>query len=415
MSPEVLKHDKLLMTLQRLLQLPATDVAETFQQTAQLVTQALNAEKVDVFLYDPGTESLIAYGTSATSLGKKEKAIGLDCLPLASGGRVVEVYLTGQAYWTGQAHHDPQELPGMKQDLGIKSEILVPLNVDAERRGVLLVSSSAPHCFTTQDLPFLEAVTHWVGVVLHRAELVEQHTREATEQAKRLAAEEILTVMAHDLRNYLTPLKGRLDLLERRARRGAQENYMRELQAVNLIVLRLNGLISNLLDVARLRQGLFSLRCQPIDLVELVEDLAPIWEMPEHVIEIQAPEQLILIADRDRLAQVVENLLSNATTYAEPNAPIQVALSQEQRVDGLWVILTVSNWGPAMPPEQLASLFQPFVKGAHSQGLGLGLWLSQRIAQAHQGTLTARIEAGTMNRFILSLPLQGNQPITEEK
>lgn len=415
MSPEAPKHDKLLMTLQRLLQLPATDVAETFRQTAQLVTQALNAEKVDVFLYDPGTESLIAYGTSATPLGKKEKAIGLDCLPLASGGRAVEVYLTGQVYWTGQAHHDPQELPEMKQDLGIKSEILVPLNVDDERRGVVLVSSSAPHCFTTQDPPFLEAVTHWVGVVLHRAELVEQHTREATEQAKRLAAEEILTVMAHDLRNYLTPLKGRLDLLKRRARREAQENYIRELQVINLIVLRLNGLISDLLDVARLRQGLFSLRYQPIDLVELVEDLAPIWETPEHVIEIQAPEQLIMNADRDRLAQVVENLLSNATTYAELNAPIQVTLSQEQRVDGLWAMLTVSNRGPAMPSEQLESLFQPFAKGVHSQGLGLGLWLSQRIAQAHQGTLTARTEADTMNYFTLSLPLQGNQPITEKK
>ncbi|WP_040445685.1 hypothetical protein [Ktedonobacter racemifer] len=86
MLSEVPKHDKLLTTLQSLLQLPATDVAETFQQTAQLVTQALDAEKVDVFLYDPSTESLIAYGTSVTPLGKKEKAIGLDCLPLASGG-----------------------------------------------------------------------------------------------------------------------------------------------------------------------------------------------------------------------------------------------------------------------------------------------------------------------------------------
>nr|WP_040445686.1 ATP-binding protein [Ktedonobacter racemifer] len=298
----------------------------------------------------------------------------------------------------------------MKQDLGIKSEILVPLNVDAERRGVLLVSSSTSHCFTTHDLPFLEAVTHWVGVVLHRAELVEQHTREATEQAKRLAAEEILTVMAHDLHNYLTPLKGRLDLLKRRARREMQETYVRELQAVDLIVLRLNGLISNLLDVSRLKQGLFSLQRQPIDLVELVEDLVPIWRTSEHAIEIQAPEQLILIADRDRLAQVIENLLSNATTYAEPNTPIHVTLTQEQRMDGLWAILTVSNRGPAIPPEQLESMFQPFVKGAHSQGLGLGLWVSQRIAQAHQGMITVRTEAGTMKRFILSLPLQGFSP-----
>ncbi|GHO48877.1 GAF domain-containing sensor histidine kinase [Ktedonospora formicarum] len=410
MSSEVMKQDKLLTTLQCLLQLPATNVADTFQQTAQLITQALDAEKVDVFLYDPDTESLIAYGTSATPLGKKEISIGLDRLPLSSGGRVVEVYQTGQVYWTGQAQHDPEELSGMKEDLGIKSEILVPLSVHDERRGVLLVSSRGAHYFTRHDLPFLEAITQWVGVILHRAELVEQHTREAAEQAKCTAAEEILTVMAHDLRNYLTPLKMRLDLLERRACRDQQDAYVRELQAVDLIVSRLSRLIANLLDVSRLKQGLFALHCQSVDLVALVEELVPIWHTLEHPIEMQIPERLILMADRDRLAQIIENLLSNAATYAEPQTPIRISLTQEPHIDGPWVILMVSNRGLPIPPEHLASLFQPFTKGDHSQGLGLGLWVSQRIAQAHQGALTAHTEATGTNHFTLSLPLQCNEP-----
>lgn len=122
------KREGLLETLQHLLELSATSVAETLHQTAQLVTQALGAEKVDMFLYDPGTESLLAFGTSLTPMGNKEKAIGLDRLPLANGGREVEVYRTGQPYWTGQAHHDPKMLRGMKEDLRIKSEMLVPLD-----------------------------------------------------------------------------------------------------------------------------------------------------------------------------------------------------------------------------------------------------------------------------------------------
>lgn len=141
---ETPKPNRMLLALQRLLALSATDVATILHQTAQIVAQALGAEKVDVFLYDPATESLIAYGTSLTPLGHKEKAIGLDRLFLGQGGREVEVYLTGQPYWSGQAHRDPQMLREMKEELQIKSEMLVPLEVNARRRGVLLASSQRP-------------------------------------------------------------------------------------------------------------------------------------------------------------------------------------------------------------------------------------------------------------------------------
>lgn len=212
------KHEALLTTLQRLLELPVTTVSETLHQSAQLVAAALHAEKVDTFLYDLATESLLAYGTRLTPMGTKEQALGLDQLPLREGGRAAQVYQTGQPYWSGQVQHDPAELVGIKEDLGIKSEILVPLSTDGTPRGVILVSSSAPEHFAEEDLHFLEAVTHWIGVLVHRAELIEQRTREVMAQAHRLAAEEILTVMAHDLGNMITPIKGRLDLLERRAR-----------------------------------------------------------------------------------------------------------------------------------------------------------------------------------------------------
>ena len=158
--PAIPKGDRLLTTLQRLLKLSITSVGEAVHKTSQLVTQALEAEKVDVFLYDAQSQSLIAFGTSMTPMGSKEKEKGLDRLPLSNGGRVVEVYLTGQSYWTGQAHCDPHELTGMTEDLGIQSEIIVPLYVNGQRRGNLLASSSVPHFFTEQDLRFLEAVTH---------------------------------------------------------------------------------------------------------------------------------------------------------------------------------------------------------------------------------------------------------------
>jgi len=398
------KHELLLRTLQQLLELPATSVGDTLHQSAQLVTAALHAEKVDTFLYDLTTESLVAYGTSQTPMGAKEQAIGLDRLPLAQGGRAVEVYQTGKPYWSGQIQHDRAELPGMKEDLGIKSEILVPLSSDGTLRGVVLASSSAQQHFTEDDLHFLEAVTHWIGVVMHRAELVEQQAYETTARAHRLAAEEILTVMAHDLGNMITPIKGRLDLLERRARREGQVGYERELLIIKQSVVRVRRLMTDLLDVARFRQGLFTLEVQTFNLVEMLDDMASIWSAPQHAIYLHAPERLLVTADPSRIQQAMENLVSNATTHAEGNTAVQIIVKEEQHDEEPWASVTVSNQGPPIPPEQLTTLFQPFAKGKQSQGMGLGLYLAERIAHAHHGELTVRTEAGPTTHFTLSWP-----------
>ncbi len=398
------KHETLLATLQRLLELPTTSIGDTLYQSAQLVASALHAEKVDTFLYDPASESLIAYGTSETPLGAKEKVIGLDQLPLAQGGRAVEVYQTGRSYWSGHVHRDPVELPGMKKELGIKSEIVVPLSVYGARRGVVLASSRAPRHFTEEDMQFLEAVTHWVGIVIHHAELVEQHTQEVMAQAHRLAAEEILLVMAHDLGNMLTPLKMRLELLGRRARRDGQSAYERDLLTISQAIMRLQQLMTDLLDVARLKQGIFAITPQSFDLVEMLHALVSIWETPEHAIDLHAPDHLVVTADQNRIQQALENLLSNATSHADPQTAVQIAVREEQHNDEPWVTVAVSNQGPPIPPDLLATLFLPFAKGAQSHGIGLGLYLAERIAYAHHGRLMVRAETGPINHFVLSWP-----------
>ena len=403
-SEPVSKHESLLSTLQRLLELPATSVGDTLHQSAQLVAAALHAEKVDTFLYDPDTSSLVAYGTSQTPLGAQQQALGLDRLPLAQGGRAAQVYQTGQPYWSGHVQRDPAELPEMKEDLGIKSEILVPLSADGTLRGVVLASSRAEQHFTEEDLRFLEAVTHWIGVVMHRAELVEQQTREAMAQAHRLAAEEILTVMAHDLGNMLTPIKGRLDLLERRARREGQVAYERELLITKQSVVRVRRLMTDLLDVARLRQGLFTLEVQAFDLAEMLSDMVSIWSTPEHAIHLHAPDSLLVTADPSRIQQALENLVSNAATHAEGRTAIHITVIEEQHDEGPWVSVTISNQGPPIPRELLATLFRPFAKGEQSQGMGLGLYLAERIAHAHHGSLTVRTDAGPTTDFTLSWP-----------
>src|SRR5215210_5280028 len=168
-----LDGNRLLATLEQLMAIDEMDLHGALDRACQMVAEALRADKFYAVLYASTTESLVAAGTSHTPMGRKQHAIGMNRLPLANGGREVDVFLTGVPYATGQADQDPGQLRGMTEGLGIRSAIMVPLEVAGTRRGVFLASSTRPNFFAEDDIRFLKAVSHWVGMVAQRAELTE--------------------------------------------------------------------------------------------------------------------------------------------------------------------------------------------------------------------------------------------------
>jgi DNA-binding NarL/FixJ family response regulator len=189
---ESLHSDLLLRTLEGLLALDALELQPTLNQASQVVAEALGADKVDVFLLDTAKATLAALGTSDTPMGRLQHAIGMDRLPLANGGRAVQVFENGESYLSDHADQDPEELRGITQGLGVRSQVVCPVTVDGERRGVLQVMSERPEAFEPRDLRFVEAVARWIGMLTHRAELVEHRVAEAAEQGRIQAAEELL-------------------------------------------------------------------------------------------------------------------------------------------------------------------------------------------------------------------------------
>lgn len=409
------RQERRLLALEGLLELPATDLTTTFNQATSLIAEVFSADKVDIFFLDPTNETLVALGTSDTPMGRKQHDIGMDRLPLANGGRTVEVFLSGASFIAHHADQDSEELMGMKVGLGIKSSIATVFDVERLHRGVVLASSATPEFFSEQDLRFLEASARWIGLVIHRAELIERMRHEAVEQGRRLAAEELLTILAHDLRNYLTPLKGRIDMLALRARRDEREQDIRDINSLDHTLSLLERVIADLLDVARLHQGIFDITTHATNLVELIQEVAQAFSTVEKPIQIHTPAKVIFSADADRLRQLLENVLANAVKYAPKHTPITVDLRTERRMDGPWVILTISNQGPGLPPELLTTIFRPFVAGSQSGGLGLGLYLANRIAAAHNGTLTIDSPSGQGVQVILALPTEDDELIVEEK
>ena len=393
-----------LATLEQLLAMPSAELEQTLIQASDLVAAALRADKVDVFLYQPAKETLLAVGSSTQPLSALQKRLGLDVLAVANGGRVAHVFQTDATFVTGQLDKDPEELRGVKESLGIKSKLGVPLRVAGQRRGVLMVASQKPDFFGPDDVRFAESVVRWIAMVAHRAELVQEIARNAAEQGRRTAAEELVTILAHDLRNQLSPIGARLHLIQARAEREGRESDLRDVDGAQKSLHRLERMITSILDTARIEQGIFHIERQPLDVVALARDVSRMMATANHPVDVKAADEVVLSGDPERLRQILENIVSNAIRHSPRNAAVSITIRREKRLDGEWALLVVQDQGPGIAADILPHIFERFTAGKRSGGLGLGLFLARQIAEAHGGRLAAESSPERGARFTLELP-----------
>ncbi|MFZ5897236.1 MAG: ATP-binding protein [Myxococcota bacterium] len=384
--------------------MPALDLTEALMAAAQRVVEALGCDKVDAFLFDESKQTLRAVGTSNTPMGRRQRALGLDVIPLANGGRMAETFKSGVSQFDNQLDKDSEELRGIVVELGVRSSITVVLDVAGARRGILSAVSARQDFFTPADLQFLTAVARWVGVLAHRAELV-QHARQAeAEQGRRAGADEIITVLAHDLRNHLHPLLGRLQLMRMQAS-GGRPVEVKDVELALRSVRRLSRLTADLLDLKRLDEGLFNLDLAPVDLVNIASESAATLSTPSVPVQVTGLDALLVIADGERLRQALENLVANAVKYSPAGKRVEIRIGVELCEGDERALVEVIDEGPGISPELLPVLFERFTSSRDSPGLGLGLYLAHRIVRVHRGELRADSKPGAGTTFRLELPL----------
>ena len=171
-------------------------------------------------------------------------------------------------------------------------------------------------------------------------------------------------------------------------------------------VVRIGGLIDNLMDFARgqLGGGLVIDRTEAVDLGPVLRQVADELRSvtPDRHIELTLELKAFVNCDPARIGQMFSNLLGNAITHGSAESPVLVAA----RTDADGFVISVANGGVPIPDTSLASLFQPFSRGdgsARQTGLGLGLYIAAEIVRAHGGTLTVASTA-TETRFTATLP-----------
>lgn len=394
-----------LEVLEQLLRLPSGDLKATLAHACDVIAQLSGADKVDAFLYDRGRDCLVAVGSSTQPLSMKQRELGLDVLQLSNGGRVVGVFKTGETFVNGRVDEDEGELLGIKEGLKIRSKLGVALEIGGQRRGMIMLASLQHDFFSEDDAQFMETVAPWVGLVAHRAELATEIARNAAEQGRRAGAEELITVLAHDLRNFIAPINMRLNVLRMRAEQDKREDELRDLEILGRSIDRLGELITDILDVSRIDQGVFQIRPRRIELSGLVHEIVATFESAQHSIKltVQQGDDIQVSGDPVRLRQCLENLVANAIQKSPATGTINIFVRQRMEEKERMAVVEVIDEGPGIPAEQMERIFDRFYTARHG-GLGLGLYLAKRIAAVHGGDLKADSQPGRGARFTLSLP-----------
>lgn len=287
--------------------------------------------------------------------------------------------------------------------LHIYSAVGVPLSRQGEMVACLFISHNKPRHWSREEVRLIEDVAERIWNALERL-----RSEEALKQADR-HKDEFLAMLAHELRNPLAPIGSAAEYLY-----SAQLNEQQVRQASEVIVRQvkhMTNLVNDLLDVARVTKGLVKLNNRPLDIRhimgEAVEQATPLIQARgQHLMLQHAKDPMIVMGDRERLIQVVTNLINNAVKYTHEGGNIQVqATVRDERV-----LLEIIDDGIGMAPEVISHVFDLFAQAEVSLdrsagGLGIGLSLVKTLVEFHGGTVSCQSDGmGKGSTFSILLP-----------
>ncbi len=263
------------------------------------------------------------------------------------------------------------------------------------------------HDFLTKPLDAVEVRLRVRNLLRTRLSHLEQRrAREAAEAATR-AREMVLSVVAHDLRNPLASIAMDAEMARHLLSEEEHPEQCRSLLHIEQTAARMHNLIEDLLEVARLERGAFTVRVAPVRLEDVLteaeEMLLPLARAQSVGLTFRDPSGgPDIAADRQRLVQVLSNLVGNAIKFAGEHGSVSV----DWRAEDDQLLIQVADTGPGIPPEQLGHVFDSFWRGSDDgrNGLGLGLTISRAIIEAHQGRIWIDSAVGQGTTVYFTVP-----------
>ena len=328
---------------------------------------------------------------------------------VSDGGADVDLAVAQWVYDKGEAAG-----PGT-HTLTASSCLMLPLKAPMRLRGVLAVQQAPGELLSPERRELLDTCASLLAISLERIHYIDVARASTLQIESERLRNSLLAAISHDLRTPLAALVGLADTLELTP--PALTAEQREInQAIRASALRMNALVGNLLDMARLESGAVRLRREWLPLDEVVGSALSACDalLQGRPVTLQPADDVPLLhLDAALFERVLVNLLENAAKYTPPGTPVRIGAA----VQGEQVRITLDDDGPGLPPGREEAVFEKFERGDKEMatpGVGLGLGICRAIVEAHGGRLHGenRVEGGRIAgaRMVITLP-RGQPPL----
>ncbi len=376
---------------------------ETVLQKVTDATTKLSGAKFGAFFYNTEVESgesMILYTLSGAPKKAFEK-LGMPrhtsvFQPTFSGQGIVRVDDIRQDKRYGQnVPHNGMPLG----HLNVISYMAVPvISNSGNVIGGLIFGHPDKGVFQKEHEVMVRNIAAQAAITLDNSQLFEK-VKSLSEKK-----DEFIALASHELKTPLTTIKGYIQILEKKIEEPKSKLFLtKTLDQAN----RLNTLIDDLLNMSRIEAGKLEFNYEEFDIREMLRDMSETYNYSENTHELITDfgDNTILIkADKQRIEQVVNNLLSNAVKYSPKADKVYFKLKANKHK----VTVIVKDEGLGLTPEQQNHVFNRFYRAESTKGingLGLGLYLTKQIIDAHKGKLGVNSEEGKGSEFYFSLPL----------
>ena len=291
--------------------------------------------------------------------------------------------------------------------LGLRCRVVAPLLAGARSIGMISVVRTEPRSFAPEEVELLSLLGRFVATAVQNIRAYEAE-RTTVEELRRLSAlrADFVSLVSHELRSPMATVIGSARTLQQRWRELQPEQRESFLALIADETNRLATLIADVLDTSRIEAGTFSYTFGDVDLGDLVREVTAAAELGQDEVSLATVIDTVpaIRGDRERLRQVVANLVDNAVKYSPSGATVDVKTSA---VNGK-VLVDVVDHGPGIAAEDQTLIFEKFGRARSGKvvpGTGLGLFIARSIAEAHGGTLDVRSTPDEGATFRLELPL----------
>jgi signal transduction histidine kinase len=292
-------------------------------------------------------------------------------------------------------------------ELGLHCRLCAPLLVGATAIGMISVVRSEPDSFDDEEIELVSLLGRFLGSTVQNIRAYEAE-RTTVEELRRLSAlrADFVSLVSHELRSPMASVIGSAKTLHQRWRELSPEQRESFLGLIDHETNRLADLVGDVLDTSRIESGTFTYTFSDVDVGEIVLESAAAAQSSQDEVRVRAEVTKLpsVRADRDRLRQVVQNLIDNAVKYSPVGGEVDVAAFS----DNGRITVEVRDQGPGIASEHQSLIFEKFgrVAGEHAKpGTGLGLFIARSIAEAHGGTLEVASGDGGGAVFTLALPV----------